>query len=91
MTLRANAAESGDAELARPSYYTIEYATVSSRGTKIYCCKYCITNKRLYVLQAQANLDAFDGEEGVHRLRRRSGTALEEQHHRAHLQPTPHC
>lgn len=65
VTLRANAAEAGDAEAGRPSYYTIEYATVSSRGTKVFCCKYCIANKKLYVLQAQANLDAFDADEKV--------------------------
>ena len=65
VTLRANAAEAGDVEQGRPSYYTIEYATVSSRGTKIFCCKYCIANRQLYVLQAQANLDAFDSDDGV--------------------------
>ena len=65
VTLRANSAEAGDAEEGRPSYYTIEYATVSSRGTKIFCCKYCITKGKLYVLQAQASLDAFDGDESV--------------------------
>ena len=65
VTLRANAAEDGDAELKRPSYYTIEYATVSSRGTKMFLCKYCICNGKLYVLQAQANLDAFDAEAEV--------------------------
>ena len=67
VTLRANAAEAGDAEAGTPSYYTIEYATVSSRGTKIFCCKYCIANRKLYVLQAQANLDAFDSDANVKR------------------------
>ena len=65
VTLRANAAEAGNATLGTPSYYTIDWVTVSSRGTKIFCCKYCIANRKLYVLQAQANLDAFDAEEGV--------------------------
>lgn len=35
-----------------PTYYIIEYAVASSRGKKMYLCKYCIANKRLYVLQA---------------------------------------
>ena len=65
VTLRANSAEEGAAAEGRPSYYTIEYATVSSRGTKIFCCKYCIANKKLYVLQAQASLVEFDNDESV--------------------------
>ena len=31
------------------------------RGIKVFRCKYCITARGLYVLQAQANADAFDG------------------------------
>ena len=65
VTLRSNAAEAADAAAGKPSYYAIEWATVSSRGTKVYCCKYCIAQKKLYVLQAQANLDAYDNDEGV--------------------------
>ena len=60
--LRANAAEVSEGQ---PTYYTINYVTDSSRGTKVFCCKYCIANKRLYVLQAQANVDAFDSDEAV--------------------------
>ena len=63
--LRANAAEAADPAAGKPSYYTIEYATVNKRGDKLYCCKYCIANKRLYVLQAQASLTAFDDDESV--------------------------
>ena len=70
VTLRANAAEAGNATLGTPSYYTIDWVTVSSRGTKIYCCKYCIANVdgkggKLYVLQAQANAAAYDESEEV--------------------------
>lgn len=43
-----------------PAYYLIEYAVESSRGRKVYMCKYCIYKKRLYVLQAQAKQDTFD-------------------------------
>ena len=60
VTLRANAAEAADPASGVPSYYTIEYVTASSRGTKVFCCKYCIANRKLYVLQAQANAAAFD-------------------------------
>lgn len=62
VTLRANAAEASNPEAGSPSYYTITWVTVSSRGTKIYCCKYCICNRKLYVLQMQANLDVYDGD-----------------------------
>jgi hypothetical protein len=65
VTLRANAAQAADAAAGVPSYYTIEYVTVSSRGTKLFSCKYCIANKKLYVLQAQANLAAYDADEEV--------------------------
>ena len=65
VTLRANEAEAADAASGRPSYYTIEYATVNKRGDKLYCCKYCIANKKLYVLQAQASLVEFDNDESV--------------------------
>jgi len=63
--LRATAAQGADVESGTPSYYTIEYATDSSRGKKVFCCKYCITARKLYVLQAQAKQDAFDGDEAV--------------------------
>ena len=62
MTLRANAAEVVEGQ---PTYYTIDYATQSSRGNKVFRCKYCISNRRLYVLQAQANADAYDGDGAV--------------------------
>ena len=101
VTLRANAAEVSEGQ---PTYYTIDYVTVSSRGNKIYCCecartasnarkprwpsslqlvsarfhlppiymcampragKYCIANRKLYVLQAQANADAYDADDTV--------------------------
>ena len=48
------------AEEGEPPYYLIEYTVESSRGRKVYVCKYCIFNKRLYVLQAQAKQDTFD-------------------------------
>ena len=48
------------AEEGEPPYYLIEYTVESSRGRKVYVCKYCIFNKRLYVLQAQAKQDNFD-------------------------------
>ena len=32
---------------------------------KIFLCKYCIANRRLYVLQAQANVATFDSDEAV--------------------------
>ena len=44
-------------------YYLIEYLVESSRGRKVYVCKYCISNKRLYVLQAQAKQDIFDAKD----------------------------
>lgn len=65
VTLRSNAAQAADAEAGAPSYYTIEYVTESSRGTKLFCCKYCIAKRKLYVLQTQAKLDAFDSDGGV--------------------------
>ena len=65
VTLRANAAQLGDTAAEIPSYYTIEWATVSSRGKKLFSCKYCITSKKLYVLQVQASLDAFDSDDTV--------------------------
>ena len=43
-----------------PVYYIIEYQVESSRGRKVYLCKYCIYQNRLYVLQAQAKQDSFD-------------------------------
>eukprot|EP00316_Scyphosphaera_apsteinii_P013453 CAMPEP_0119331996 /NCGR_PEP_ID=MMETSP1333-20130426/81816_1 /TAXON_ID=418940 /ORGANISM="Scyphosphaera apsteinii, Strain RCC1455" /LENGTH=211 /DNA_ID=CAMNT_0007341727 /DNA_START=73 /DNA_END=708 /DNA_ORIENTATION=- len=52
--LRGVTAQSG-----QPSYYTIEYQVESSRGKKVYLCKYCIAKRRLYVLQAQAGLDSW--------------------------------
>ena len=62
VTLRNNAAVLEDGQ---PTYYTINYVTESSRGTKIFLCKYCIANRRLYVLQAQANVATFDSDEAV--------------------------
>mmetsp|Transcript_48550 Transcript_48550/g.105255 ORF Transcript_48550/g.105255 Transcript_48550/m.105255 type:complete len:218 (-) Transcript_48550:94-747(-) len=53
--LRAISEESG-----QPSYYTIEYFVESTRGKKVYLCKYCIARRRLYVLQAQAKVDDYD-------------------------------
>ena len=61
----AGVGDGGEPTPARPTYYTIEYATVSSRGTKLFRCKYCITRGLLYVLQAQANLDAFEADRSV--------------------------
>ena len=51
------------AEEGEPPYYLIEYTVESSRGRKVYVCKYCIFNKRLYVLQAQAKQDTFDAKD----------------------------
>ena len=51
------------AEEGEPPYYLIEYTVESSRGRKVYVCKYCIFNKRLYVLQAQAKQDTFDSKD----------------------------
>lgn len=65
VTLRSNAAEAADESAGTPSYYTIEWLTVSSRGTKVFSCKYCIANQKLYVLQAQAKADAFDGDDST--------------------------
>ena len=48
------------AEEGEPPYYLIEYLVESSRGRKVYLCKYCINNQKLYVLQAQAKQDTFD-------------------------------
>ena len=48
-----------------PSYYTIEYAVDSSRGKKVYLCKYCISARKLYVLQTQALLNDFDAPDRV--------------------------
>jgi len=48
------------AEEGEPPYYLIEYLVESSRGRKVYVCKYCIYQQRLYVLQAQAKQDTFD-------------------------------
>jgi hypothetical protein len=62
VTLRSNAAEVAE---GKPTYYTIDYVTESSRGTKIFCCKYCIANRKLYVLQAQCNADAYDADAQV--------------------------
>ena len=50
------------ASAGAPSYYTIEYLTESTRGEKVYCCKYSITGRKLYVLQVQAKRAAFDGD-----------------------------
>jgi hypothetical protein len=38
VTLRSNSAEAGNVDTGTPSYYTIEYATISTRGTKVFCC-----------------------------------------------------
>lgn len=62
VTLRVLRAESAE---GAPTYYTIEYATLSSRGKKLFCCKYCIASRRLYVLQVQAKLDEFDADAAV--------------------------
>lgn len=62
VTLRELRAESSEGE---PTYYNIEYATLSSRGKKLFCCKYCIANRRLYVLQVQAKLDDFDADRAL--------------------------
>ena len=51
------------AEEGEPPYYLIEYTVESSRGRKVYVCKYCIFNKRLYVLQAQSKQDLFDAKD----------------------------
>uniref|UniRef100_A0A7S0J2K1 PsbP C-terminal domain-containing protein n=1 Tax=Calcidiscus leptoporus TaxID=127549 RepID=A0A7S0J2K1_9EUKA len=53
--LRSLAAHTGT-----PSYYTIEYFVESTRGKKVYLCKYCISQKRLYVLQTQAKVVDYD-------------------------------
>lgn len=53
--LRSLAADAG-----KPSYYTIEYFVESTRGKKVYLCKYCIAQKRLYVLQTQAKVVDYD-------------------------------
>ena len=53
--LRALAAQRGAA-----SYYTLEYFVESTRGRKVYLCKYAIARNRLYLLQAQAKADDFD-------------------------------
>ena len=63
--LRQKVAQPADPENGTPSYYTIAYVTTSSRGNKIFCCKYSIANGKLYVLQAQAKVDAFDSDESV--------------------------
>merc|ERR1712070_609996 len=61
--LRAASQEAGP-----PLYYTIEYRVESTRGKKVYLCKYSIaprpgrSESSLYVLQAQAYLDTFDSE-----------------------------
>jgi len=65
VTLRSNTAEAADPAWGVPSYYTIEYVTESSRGDKLFSCKYCIANRQLYVLQMQAKVVAFDAEEDV--------------------------
>jgi len=64
--LRAASKEEGP-----PLYYTIEYRVESSRGKKVYLCKYSIaprpgrSESALYVLQAQAYLDTFDSDDAV--------------------------
>lgn len=63
--LRTNAAEPADPATGQPSYYTIEYLTDSSRGRKLFLCKYSIVAGKLYLLQTQASADAFDGDEAV--------------------------
>ena len=50
------------AEPGSPTYYVIEYAVASSRGKKMYLCKYCIAQRKLYVLQTQAALDSYDAD-----------------------------
>ena len=67
VTLRANNAEAADAAAGVPSYYTIEYVTESSRGVKLFACKYCIANRKLYVLQSQANLATYESDADVRR------------------------
>lgn len=62
VTLRANAAQVSEVE---PTYYTIDYVTESSRGTKIFLCKYCIAQRRLYVLQAQCGAADYDADISV--------------------------
>ncbi|KAL1524115.1 hypothetical protein AB1Y20_019024 [Prymnesium parvum] len=52
-------------ERGPPSFYTVEYLTESSRGTTVFRCKYCVTPRGLYVLQAQAKADAFDHSDGA--------------------------
>ena len=50
------------AEPGSPTYYVIEYAVANSRGKKMYLCKYCIAQRKLYVLQTQAVLDSYDAD-----------------------------
>lgn len=64
--LRAASKEEGP-----PLYYIIEYRVESSRGKKVYLCKYSIAPRpgrresALYVLQAQAYLDTFDSDDAA--------------------------
>lgn len=60
VALRGLAVESGE-----PSYYVIEWASTTSRGDKVFCCRYAIANRRLYVLQASAKLEAFESDAAV--------------------------
>lgn len=62
VTLRSNSAEVKEGE---PTYYLIDYVTDSSRGTKIYLCKYCIANRKLYVMQVQCNVADYDADASV--------------------------
>ena len=47
--------------LRTASPLTASFCPHTHRGIKVFRCKYCITARGLYVLQAQANADAFDG------------------------------
>ena len=63
--LRETSSQVADEATGAPTYYTIEYATESTRGKKVFRCKYCITARKLYVLQAQVSQDAYDGDNDV--------------------------
>ena len=46
-------------------YYAIVYEVTSSRGKKVYLCRYAIARGRLFVLQLQAPADTWDADAGV--------------------------
>ena len=46
-------------------YYAITYEVTSSRGKKVYLCRYAIARGRLFVLQLQAPADTWDADAGV--------------------------